>query len=423
MKQNVRALPFKDVTWVQGEPVEISSSMQKPLLLDFWTFGCINCLNVIPDLRLLENMFGENLDIVSVHTPKFEKEKDAEALKKALKFLDIHHGVISDNEAKLWSSYAVKAWPTWILIDQNGYVVLHAQGENHLKSFAQAIQSLLEKPALDRPFKADKEELSVIETSKNWLTVGRQSKLDIYAGDVLEKTLDDFSMISGLLIVDDTVFVADRYSGEVFIIDLITYEKKLLAQGLRAPFGLELVHTNLFISLAGSHKIIVVNLDSLQMQEIAGNGFEGLRDGSGDQVLLAQPQALAFDEDRLWFLDTESSALRYMLGREVFTEFGEGLYTYGDDDSKLLLQHPQDMAVGRYRDGCGAGRIFIADSYNGKIKVYNPEDKSMQTLVEDLSMPISISKSGCKLYIICMGEIKPFVFDLKTMKLEKFKSN
>ena len=414
----VRAVSLKDVNWVQGEAVEISSEMAKPLLLDFWTFGCINCLNVIPDLKRLENMFGDDLDIVSVHKPKFEKEKDEVALKHALEFLDITHPVIADNKGELWSAYAVKAWPTWILIDTKGYVVLHAQGENHIERFTQTIQSLLEKDVVKKPFISNKEELSCIDVSKDYLVLGKQSKLEIYVDDVLTKSLDGFSMISGLLVVDETVFVADRYSGQVFIINLITYDKKLLAQGLRAPWGLELVHTNLFVSLAGSHKIMVVNLDSLQMQEIAGNGFEGLRDGSGDQVLLAQPQSLAFDEDRLWFLDAESSALRYMLGREVFTEFGEGLYTYGDDDSKRLLQHPQDMALGRYKDGCGTGRLFIADTYNGKIKVYNPEDKSMQTLVDNVSLPISIAKSKCKLYIICMGETKPFIFDLKEMKLE-----
>ena len=422
-KHTVRAVSLENANWIQGEVVEISKQMKKPLLLDFWTFGCINCLNVIPDLKRLEEMFGDDLHIVSVHTPKFEKEKDGEALKKALKFLDISHGVIADNDGVLWDAYAVKAWPTWVLIDTEGYVVLQTQGENHLAKFSQTIGELLNKPIKAEPFMIEKEELSVIDSSKSYLSIGRQSKLDIYKSNTLVKTLDGFSMISGLLIVEDTVIVADRYLGKVFIIDLESFERKLLVSGLRAPWGLELVHTNLFISLAGAHKIMVLNLDTLQRQEIAGNGFEGLRDGSGDQVLLAQPQALAFDEDKLWFLDTETSALRYMLGREVHTEFGEGLYTYGDDNAKRLLQHPQDMALGRYGDGCGTGRIFIADTYNGKIKVYNPEDKSMQTLLEGISMPISISKAGCKLYIICMGEDKPLCFNLKTMNLEDFKSN
>ena len=416
--QNVRAVPLDNANWVQGKPILISSDMKKPLLLDFWTFGCMNCLNIIPDLKLLENMFGDDLDIVSIHTPKFEKEQNIKSLKKSLDFLDISHSVIADNDACLWDAYAVKAWPTWILVDPSGYVALHEQGEGHLQKFAQAIQSFIDVPAKEEPFVSTKKDMSVIEVSKDWMTIGCQSELDIYTGDKKVKTVKGFSMISGLLIVDDTVFVADRYRGEVSIIDLNSYAQKILVKGLRAPYGLEFIHSNLFISLAGSHKITVVNLDTLQTQEIAGNGFEGLRDGVGDQVLLAQPQALAFDEDRLWFLDTETSSLRYMLGREVFTEFGEGLFSFGDDNKKLLLQHPQDMTLGRYGDGCGVGRLFIADTYNDKIKVYDPEDKSMQTLVEDIEMPISISKSGCRLYIICLGKEKPYVFDLKVMKLE-----
>jgi thiol-disulfide isomerase/thioredoxin len=418
VSQNVRAVSLAAASWIQGEPVTISREMKKPLLLDFWTFGCINCMNVVPDIKLLESMFGDTLDIVSVHTPKFTKEKDLHALQKALKFLDITHPVIADNDGELWDAYAVKAWPTWILVDQQGYVVIHAQGENQLTTFAHKIEELLETDIHEELYIPMGKELSVIDASGDWITLARQSEFDIYSGGKHQKTLEGFSMISGLLIVDDTVFVADRYLGKVFIVDLITFEVKLLASGLRAPWGLELIHTNLFISVAGWHKIMVVNLDSLVVQEIAGNGFEGLRDGTGDQVLLAQPQALAFDEDKLWFLDAETSALRYMQGREVFTECGEGLFTFWDDNSKCLLQHPQDMVVGRFGDGCGMGRLFIADSYNQKIKVYNPEDKSMQTLIEDIGMPISLSKSKCKLYFICLGEPKPFMYDLKEMTLE-----
>jgi thiol-disulfide isomerase/thioredoxin len=391
--------------------------MRKPLLLDFWTFGCINCLHVIPDLKRLEMMFGDTLDIVSVHTPKFAKEHDSESLKKSLDFLDIDHPVIADNEGYLWGSYAIKAWPTWVLIDAHGYVVLQEQGEGHFEKFTHALETLIGVRS-QKPIKVSAQQhLCVIESSMPWLAIGRQSELDIYKSEKKMKSLEGFSMISGLLIVDDALFVADRYCGDVRVIDLNTFKERTLVKGLRSPYGLELVHTNLFISLAGSHKIMVVNIDSMQFQEIAGNGFEGLRDGTGDQVLLAQPQALAFDEDRLWFLDSESSALRYMLGREVFTEFGVGLFTFGDDNEQRLLQHPQDMTLGRYGDGCGTGRLFIADTYNDKIKVYNPEDKSMQTVVE-VPMPISLSKSGCRLYIICLGVDKPYIFDLKKMTLE-----
>lgn len=232
---------------------------------------------------------------------------------------------------------------------------------------------------------------SVIDACKNFIVLGCETTLKVYTSNKLLKTLDGFEKISALMIVDDTVFISDSKAGKVFILDLKSFKQKLLVSGVTKPRGLELVHTNLFIALEGIDKIMILNLDSLQVQEIA-----------------AKAQTLAFDEDRLWLLDKDNASLAYVLGRDVKVELNAS-------DSKL--EQPCDMTLGRYGDGCGVGRLFIADTKTNQIKVYNPENKSMQVLL-DVVTPLSLSKQGCKLYIVCENEDKPLCYNLKTMKLE-----
>lgn len=235
---------------------------------------------------------------------------------------------------------------------------------------------------------------AVVEAGEPWLCIARNTSLEIFHKGQKTKILDGFSAITALMIVDDTVFVADEDS--VKIIDLLNYTQKLLVQGVRSCQGFEFIHTNLFMALSDQAQIAVLNIDHLQTQIIA------------DQKRgLSGANALAFDDDRLWILDTQNGILGYMLGRELSEEVFDG-----------SLKTPLDMALGRYRDGCGTGRLFIADTGNDEVKVYNPEDKSMQVLTGDIKRPASISKSKCKLYISSLEDDLLYSFDLQSMTLE-----
>ncbi len=235
---------------------------------------------------------------------------------------------------------------------------------------------------------------AVVEAGEPWLCIARGNRLDIFYKGEKTKSLDGFRSISALMIVDDTLFVADEDS--IMIINLLDYTKKVLLQGVNGCKGFEFVHTNLFMALADQIKIAVLNIDHLQTQIMAD-----VKQG------LTGADAVAFDDDRLWILDTQSGALGYMLGREFFEESFEG-----------SLNNPIDMTLGRYGDGCGAGRLFIADMGNDQVKVYNPEDKSMQVLIKEIKKPASISKSKCKLYISTLENETIYCFDLKSLSLE-----
>ena len=122
-------------------------------------------------------------------------------------------------------------------------------------------------------------------------------------------------------------------------------------------------------------------------------------------------------DETLYFVDAESSSLRKIENSEVSTLIGDGLFTFGDSDSdEILLQHPQGVCPGIIGDGCGGGRLFIADTFNNKVKAYYPEDNSMRTLLEGLNEPSGISKKGCELIIAYTMAHEVVVFDRSKME-------
>ena len=101
------------------------------MILDFWTFCCINCLHVLDELRPLEEKYSDVLVTVGVHSPKFEHEADPVALAAAVERYEIHHPVLDDPELVTWQAYAARAWPTLVVVDPEGYIAAHLSGEGH----------------------------------------------------------------------------------------------------------------------------------------------------------------------------------------------------------------------------------------------------------------------------------------------------
>lgn len=93
------------------------------VILDFWTFCCINCLHVLDELRELEQKHSDTVVIIGVHSPKFVHEADHEAVVDAVERYGVHHPVLDDPELATWKQYAVRAWPTLVVIDPEGYIV------------------------------------------------------------------------------------------------------------------------------------------------------------------------------------------------------------------------------------------------------------------------------------------------------------
>jgi thiol-disulfide isomerase/thioredoxin len=141
----VRASELVGRNWLNtgGKSLDLEALRGKIVLLDFWTFCCINCLHVLDELRPLEEKYADVLVTVGVHSPKFEHEADPVALAAAVERYEIHHPVLDDPELDTWKAYTARAWPTLVVIDPEGYIVAHLSGEGHADGLAVLIPELI----------------------------------------------------------------------------------------------------------------------------------------------------------------------------------------------------------------------------------------------------------------------------------------
>ena len=141
----VRASELVGRGWLNtgGKSLDLESLRGKIVLLDFWTFCCINCLHVLDELRPLEEQYSDVLVTVGVHSPKFEHEADPVALAAAVERYEIHHPVLDDPELDTWKAYTARAWPTLVVIDPEGYIVAHLSGEGHADGLAVLVPELI----------------------------------------------------------------------------------------------------------------------------------------------------------------------------------------------------------------------------------------------------------------------------------------
>ncbi|MET3931957.1 NHL domain-containing thioredoxin family protein [Arthrobacter sp. OAP107] len=141
----VRASELVGRNWLNtgGKSLDLEALRGKIVLLDFWTFCCINCLHVLDELRPLEEKYSDVLVTVGVHSPKFEHEADPAALAAAVERYEIHHPVLDDPELETWKAYTARAWPTLVVIDPEGYIVAHLSGEGHADGLGVLIPELI----------------------------------------------------------------------------------------------------------------------------------------------------------------------------------------------------------------------------------------------------------------------------------------
>ena len=121
-----------DKGWLNTDkPLSIAGLKGKVVLLDFWTYGCINCIHIIPDLKKLEAKYPKNLVVIGVHSAKFENEKDTDNIRQIAIRYGIEHPIVNDADFKIWQAYAIRAWPGLVVIDPNGYVIKTVFGEGN----------------------------------------------------------------------------------------------------------------------------------------------------------------------------------------------------------------------------------------------------------------------------------------------------
>ncbi|WP_399088550.1 NHL domain-containing thioredoxin family protein [Streptomyces sp. BBFR2] len=405
------------------------------VVLDFWTFCCVNCLHVLDELRELEERHRDTVVIVGVHSPKFVHEAEHQAVVDAVERYGVEHPVLDDPELATWKQYAVRAWPTLVVIDPEGYVVAQHAGEGHAHALATLVEELIaehtakgtlrrgdgpyvppEPVATDLRFpgkavRLPSGNLLVSDTTRHQLVElapdGERVVRRIGTG---ERGFGPgtFNEPQGLaLLPDGTVAVADTVNHALRVLDPETGTVTTVAgtgrqwwQGspaagpaletdLSSPWDLAWWQERLWIAMAGVHQLWTYDPATGTVEAVAGTTNEGLVDGPAAEAWFAQPSGLAAGGDRLWIADSETSAVRWVEraddgGYTVRTAVGTGLFDFGHRDGaaeQALLQHP--LGVTALPDGS----VAVADTYNHALRRFDPESGEVTTLATDLREP------------------------------------
>jgi len=122
----------KPEAWLNSKPLTLEGLRGQPVLVEFWTFGCSNCLRTLPWLKAIHGRYSQQgLAVVSVHAPEFPHERDVEAVRAAVNRLGIRYPVMVDNDFSYWRALGNRYWPAFYLLDREGRVVARAAGELH----------------------------------------------------------------------------------------------------------------------------------------------------------------------------------------------------------------------------------------------------------------------------------------------------
>jgi thiol-disulfide isomerase/thioredoxin len=422
------------VGWLNtDEPIHLKDLRGKIVLLDFWTFCCINCMHVIPDLKKLEAKYPDELVVIGVHSAKFDNERESDNIRNAVLRYGIKHPVVNDAKFAIWHAFAINAWPSLVLIDPDGKIVEQVSGEGNLAELDSAIAGLIakfdrsgklnrkpivfgsdgsskERRPLEFPGKITADEstgrLFISDSGHNRILVCNQ-KGDVTAiiGSGKADSTDGsfrnacFNHPQGLAFHDGALYVADT---ENHLIRRIQFDRKqvttiagtgkqaafragggpALATALSSPWDLVFIGDKLFIAMAGNHQIWLWNPASATIAPFAGSGREDIIDGPLHSAALAQPSGITTDGTRLFFADSEVSAVRAASinsSGQVSTIIGKGLFEFGDQDGvgvDARLQHPLGVF---WRNG----KLYLADSYNHKVKVVDPISRKVETFLGD----------------------------------------
>jgi thiol-disulfide isomerase/thioredoxin len=411
------------------------------VILDFWTFCCVNCLHVLDELRELEERHRDTVVIVGVHSPKFVHEAEHRAVVDAVERYEVHHPVLDDPELSTWRQYAVRAWPTLVVVDPEGYVVAQHAGEGHAHALEKLVLRLeqehtakgtlrrgdgpyvppepvatdlrfpgkvLALPASGHYLVSDSTRHALVELAADGESVVRR----IGTG---ERGLADggpdtaaFSEPQGLaLLPDGSVIVADTVNHALRRLDLDSGLVTTVAgtgrqwwQGsatsgparevdLSSPWDVAWFEDRVWIAMAGVHQLWTYDPASGRVEAAAGTTNEGLVDGPARDAWFAQPSGLSAADGRLWIADSETSALRWAEqgadgGYVIRTAVGTGLFDFGHRDGpagQALLQHP--LGVTALPDGS----VAVCDTYNNALRRYAPDSGEVTTLATDLREP------------------------------------
>ncbi|GAA2512484.1 NHL domain-containing thioredoxin family protein [Pilimelia columellifera] len=445
----VRAPELRGRAWLNtgGRTITLADLRGKIVVLDFWTFCCVNCLHVLDELRPLEKRFKDVLVVIGVHSPKFEHERDPQALAAAVERYGVHHPVLDDPELITWQQYAAHAWPTLSVIDPTGQLVASMAGEGHADGLSRLVEELAvaheargtlrrgdgpyvpppaATTALRFPGKAlvtaggatlvsDSARHSLVELNADAATVRRRIGTGGRGRADGPPDTATFNEPQGMCALPASVAAAVGY--DIVVADTVNHllrgvrladgvvttiagagrqwraggsasEGAALDTDLSSPWDVAWYEGKVIIAMAGIHQLWWFKPAAGTVGVYAGTTVEALRDGPIPDVWMAQPSGLSVSPDgaRLWIADSETSALRHVTDGVLHTVVGQGLFDFGHADGpadQALMQHPLGVCA------LADGSVLVADTYNGAIRRY--ADGAVTTVDIGLAEPSDVA--------------------------------
>ena len=338
----------KDREWLNTKPLSKKDLKGKFVLLDFWTYCCINCIHILPELKKLEKKYEDELVVIGVHSAKFETEKSLKNIREAILRYEIIHPVVNDDDHKIWQAFGVNSWPSIRVVDPEGYLVAGHSGEFRAEDITELFDKVIpyyrKKKLLDEtPIRFELEEFNVEETplkfpgkilsdepgNRLFITDSNHNRivitdldgklLDIIGSGEIGKADGDFQSASfdhpqGLVLHGSTLYVADTENHMIRKVDLESktvttisgdgeqarsawpgaetgnlrgpWFGKPKTTGLNSPWALWIHEDTMYIAMAGPHQIWSMKLDESRIGPFAGNGREDIIDGA---LLPTQP--------------------------------------------------------------------------------------------------------------------------------------
>jgi sugar lactone lactonase YvrE len=482
------------VEWINtAGPIDLKQLRGKFVLLDFWTYCCINCMHILPQLKKLEHAYPNEIVVIGVHSAKFATEQDSKNIREAIERYEIEHPVVNDAMHKIWDKFEVTSWPSLRVIDPEGNVVAEHGGEidfESLDAFFKDKMPYYRRKGLLKPgpppptgesagakiaatplrypgkILADEksDRLYIADSNHNRIVVAQLNGtlIDTIGSGEIGATDGSYARASfdhpqGLALAGDVLYVADTENHMLRKVDLKKKQVHVLAgtgkQGhgwpgikgladgagdgtrrrfvgpplktaLSSPWALWVEGHELYVAMAGTHQIWKMSLSKPEIGPFAGNSREDIvngphlpaRPGEEGFCSFAQPSGLSSDGSLLYVADSEGSSIRavpFDPAKDVTTVVGTAwlprparLFTFGDVDGRgepVRLQHALDVL---YHDGM----LYVADTYNNKIKIVDPRQSTSETLAgtgksgeeddpAEFDEPAGLAYAGGKLYV------------------------
>ncbi|XP_071946734.1 NHL repeat-containing protein 2-like [Antedon mediterranea] len=454
-----RLIFIKDgLEWMNtSEKLDFTTNLKgKLVVLDFFTYCCINCMHILPDLEKLEDLFtvADGLVVVGVHSAKFENEKTSANILSAIMRYNITHPVVNDDTITLWNELEITCWPTLVVVSPSGKRLVTYVGEGHFTELVEfctvaldfykchghisdhnlpieLAKDSLPTTILSFPGKVnisqDGEHLVISDTGHHCVLITTKEGVVLHTiggkrqAGYKDGTFEDAQMNcpQGVVWHQDSIYVADTENHRIRMIDMKNKMVSTIAgtgemgqdkeggkegvnQPISSPWDVAIGGPNnsvLFIAMAGTHQIWTLFLqDTTWLKNVvykqgvctrfAGSGKEENRNNSyPHKASFAQPSGITLAQDeRLFIADSESSSIRSVALKDGATKAVVGgerdpmnLFAYGDVDGKAVdakLQHPLGVAWNKVNHN-----LYVADSYNHKIKVVDTVNRMCTTLI------------------------------------------